>query len=282
MTRLVMGSFLVLFFLSCSAHQPDLRGFCSTRCPARGDFGKSGYHSQYYEDYILSYVFRARQQGTYIDVGANHPDKSNLTKRFYLAGWRGINIEPNPEMFKLLQEARQNDVNLNVGISDRAGALPFYRFAGSAHPLSTFDREIALQHKEKNLSFEEIPVPLITLNEVFEKNPFLQGRASFLNIDVEGFESKVLASIDLDKVHPEVIVVESTRPLTETISYQEWESILKNHGYLFATSDGLNRYYVHQTQRALLKDFVEISLCVNLDKLQKNLHLDGFKKIPTS
>src|SRR5262245_16124010 len=63
------------------------------QCPARGAFGDGPtYYSQFYEDYILGYVFKNQKTGFYVDVGANDPDKSSVTKYFYLAGWRGINI----------------------------------------------------------------------------------------------------------------------------------------------------------------------------------------------
>ena len=40
-------------------------------CPVRGPFGPgTPYHSQFYEDYILSYVFKGVAKGAYVDVGA--------------------------------------------------------------------------------------------------------------------------------------------------------------------------------------------------------------------
>ena len=58
-----------------------------------------------------------------MDVGANDPDQNSVTKLFYLAGWRGINIEPNPDMIELLEKNRPEDTNLKVGISDKPGTL---------------------------------------------------------------------------------------------------------------------------------------------------------------
>src|SRR5262245_22078906 len=49
-------------------------------CPTRGAFGDGPtYYSQFYEDYILGYVFKDQKRGFYVDVGANDPDKSSVT-----------------------------------------------------------------------------------------------------------------------------------------------------------------------------------------------------------
>src|SRR6478609_7897519 len=43
-------------------------------CPERGPFGPgTPFYSQFYEDYILSYVFQDVAKGTYVDVGAYDP-----------------------------------------------------------------------------------------------------------------------------------------------------------------------------------------------------------------
>jgi len=37
------------------------------------------------------------ERGFYIDVGAWSSDLDSVTRAFYEHGWRGINVEPNPE-----------------------------------------------------------------------------------------------------------------------------------------------------------------------------------------
>ena len=87
------------------------RSTITIECPARGPFGNGPtYYSQYYEDYILGYVFKDYEHGFYVDVGANDPDDMSVTKYFYLAGWRGINIEPIPELVAKLKKSRPEAV----------------------------------------------------------------------------------------------------------------------------------------------------------------------------
>jgi FkbM family methyltransferase len=247
------------------------------QCPVRGAFGNGPtYYSQFYEDYILAYVFKDQKSGFYVDVGANDPDDSSVTKYFYLAGWRGINIEPIPELVEKLNKSRPEDTNKGVAISDRPGELPFYKGV-KASGLSTLDPKIAASHQAKGFEFTKIMIPVTTLNAVLDEHAMDRPEITFLNVDVEGFEKQVLSSIDFMRYHPRVIMAESTAPLTEVATHQAWESILIDNGYIFAMDDGLNRYYVHKSQQSLLSKFIEANYCVLRDKLNKRLNLDGFK-----
>jgi FkbM family methyltransferase len=248
------------------------------QCPPRGAFGNGPtYYSQFYEDYILGYVFKEQKTGFYVDVGANDPDKSSVTKYFYLAGWRGINIEPIPELVEKLNTSRPEDTNKGVAISNRPGALIFYKGLGDASGLSTLSPKIAASHRAKGFKFATIKIPVTTLNAVLDEHAKAKAEITFLNVDVEGFEKQVFSSLDFKRYHPRVIMAEATAPLTEVATHHLWESILIDNGYVFAMDDGLNRYYVHGSQESLLPKFIEVNFCVMRDKLGKRLNLDGFE-----
>jgi FkbM family methyltransferase len=248
------------------------------QCPPRGPFGNGPtYYSQFYEDYVLAYVFKDHEHGFYVDVGANDPDDKSVTKYFYLEGWRGINIEPIPELIEKLNKARPEDTNKGVAISDRPGELPFYKGNGKASGLSTLSPTIAASHRARGYEFTKIMIPVVTLNAVLDEDAKNKSEITFLNVDVEGFEKQVLSGIDFKRYHPRVIMAEATAPLTEVATQQKWESILIDNGYIFAMDDGLNRYYVHSTDESLLPKFIEANYCVLRDKLDKRLHLDGFE-----
>ena len=247
------------------------------QCPVRGVFrGETTYYSQFYEDYILGYVFKDQKRGFYVDVGANDPDEMSVTKYFYLAGWRGINIEPIPELVEKLNSSRPEDTNKGVAISDKKGELTFYKGV-KASGLSTLSPKIAASHRAKGFEFTTIKIPVTTLNAVLDEHAKDQPEITFMNVDVEGFEKQVFSGIDFKRYHPRVIMAESMAPLTETATHQVWESILIDAGYIFAMDDGLNRYYVHGSQEHLLPKFIEANYCVQRDKLDKRLRLDGFE-----
>ena len=74
--------------------------------------------SQDYEDLIIDKLLGNKATGTYLDIGAFDPTDLSNTKRFYDRGWRGCNVEPDPVRFQKFLQARPDDINLNVGLSD--------------------------------------------------------------------------------------------------------------------------------------------------------------------
>jgi FkbM family methyltransferase len=247
-------------------------------CPVRGDFTSetSTYYSQFYEDYVLAYVFANIVSGVYVDVGANDPDNASVTKRLYLSGWSGVNIEPNPELLPAFARRRSRDDNVGVGISDAPARLRFYRFTREASGLSTFDPTLARSHRKAGFRYDELEVPVTTLTQVLDKSPRVNGAFDLLNVDVEGFERQVLRGLDFTKYPPAVIVIEATAPRTEQPTQHLWQDVILSAGYVFAMDDGLNRYYVGRAARALQDKFIEADFCVRLDKASKGINLDGF------
>jgi FkbM family methyltransferase len=245
-------------------------------CPVRGGFRTGAtYYSQFYEDYILSYVLKEVASGTYVDVGAHDPDVGSVTKHFYLRGWRGVNIEPNPERLAALEKGRPDDENFGVGIADTKATLPFFRFPRAAG-LSTFDRDIAVGHQKAGFAYEVLEIPVTTLTDVLDRSARVNAGFELLNVDVEGFERQVLAGLDFARYPPRLVMLESTAPMTEEPTHQRWEPILLEAGYRFAMDDGLNRYYVREGDHGLLNRFLEADYCVRVDKASKGINLDGF------
>src|SRR5687767_3072526 len=66
-------------------------------------------YAQCYEDLHLLRCFGAQRTGFYIDVGAGHPVYDNVSFAFYLRGWRGITVEPNPWLAELSAAVRPRD-----------------------------------------------------------------------------------------------------------------------------------------------------------------------------
>lgn len=236
------------------------------------------YFSQHYEDYILAQVFADTRDGTYVDVGANHPIHANNTAYFYHRGWHGITIEPNPEFAPLYARLRPRDTHLTIGAGDTEGRLTFHRVTApgrDATALSTFDDADARALAGRGYQVQDIQVPVLTLNSVLKQHPL--GGISVLSVDVEGFERQVLQGIDLRAHRPTVVVVEASVPQSEEPAYGKWEPILLGAGYVFAMFDGLNRYYVHRAHRALLPRFIDVDMCVKKSKLARGIKLDGWQ-----
>jgi len=205
-------------------------------------------YSQNGEDLIMNFICNVLdlQKPNYIDIGAHHPRKINNTLLFYTRGSRGINIEPNPSLFKKFLSLRKRDLNLNIGIADSTmESLPFYIFKDST--LSTFSKEEAEHISDiKNTAPIEIKsVSVMSINSLIQK--YNNGLApDILSIDTEGLDYIILKSLDLKKYRPKIICV-------ETISYDEKSGgqkdielidFLKQENYLVVADTYINTIFV--------------------------------------
>jgi FkbM family methyltransferase len=209
-------------------------------------------HSQNFEDVILWRALKHVKTGFYIDVGANDPDQFSITKSFYQLGWRGINIEPVPQWFEKLEKERPRDINLQVAAGNKKCELTLFEIPDTG--LSTFLKEMAEKH-EKEMGFEKIAreVSVLPLTDICLE--YHTAPIHFLNIDVEGTEKQVLEGLDLSRIRPWIILLESTIPRTAIEDYESWEPILLKAGYHFVYFDGLNRFYTADEHKELTESF---------------------------
>lgn len=190
--------------------------------------------------------------GFYIDVGASDPVEHSVTKAFYDAGWRGINIEPLPAHAAAFAAQRPRDLNLAIAAGSAEGSLTLYdvpAVRGWASP----EPAVAAMHRAAGHAVAELTVPVRPLAAVCAEH--VRGPIHFLKIDVEGFEGEVLRGMDFARWRPWVLVIEATRPNSRATCHEGWEHLVTGHGYRFAWFDGLNRYYVAPEQAALLRHF---------------------------
>jgi FkbM family methyltransferase len=198
-------------------------------------------YAQNFEDLMLWRALKHVDPGFYIDVGANDPDYDSVTKAFYERGWSGINVEPVPQWFERLQEARPRDINLQLALGAEPGEITLYELPDTG--LSTAEKEFAERHEaERGYQSRELRVKVDTLSSICER--FHPAPIHFLKIDVEGAEKAVFQGTDFGKIRPWIIVVEATLPNSQEESYSDWEPLLLNAGYEYVYFDGLNRYYV--------------------------------------
>ncbi len=177
-------------------------------------------HSQYGEDrralelladYDLS-------QGSYVDVGGNHPTTFSNSYLFYRKGMRGIVVEPNPEFVRLFNLFRPRDVVMQVGCSDvhGVGAL-----AISKTPLlSSLDSNLAGE------IWKRVFVPLVPLDAIVETvNP---AWIPFLSVDVEGHDAAVLRGAKATLRRTFLVCVEAWEG---TPQEQEVRALLREAGF---------------------------------------------------
>jgi FkbM family methyltransferase len=201
--------------------------------------------AQNFEDVLFHRAFKGKRDGTFVDIGAGHPFADSVTLWLRMRGWRGVNVEPNPIFFHDLQVHRHNDINLNVGVSDRPGESVFYQVEqnelGHGWGLSSFDPAAETAATQLGLKVNRLVVPITTLGQILEDH--CPDGVDILKIDVEGLEGAIIGSTDWARFRPKLICVESVEPNSARPSWQRWEHFLVNANYRFATFDGANSYY---------------------------------------
>jgi FkbM family methyltransferase len=166
-------------------------------------------YSQYGEDNIILTLLSLLQikEINYLDIGANHPYKFSNTALLYKRGIRGINIEPDPALCSFIAQHRPEDVNLNVGIHQSPGELPYYKFDDSVYNTLSDEEAVRIQQKGVKL-LDKVSVKVDTYNHVVQEN--LRGKAPvILFLDAEGLDEIIIDSIDFQKYAPRIICVET-------------------------------------------------------------------------
>jgi FkbM family methyltransferase len=207
--------------------------------------------SQSGEDLIISFIFNALKikKPTYIDIGAYHPFHYSNTALLYKSGSSGINIEPDPTMFKLLIKYRKRDINLNIGIGEKQGVADYYRM--NVPTLNTFSKSTAEKYRNEGDYFitDVSKIEISTLPNVINNycdNIF----PDFLNLDAEGIDETILKDLDLIQVKPKVICM-------ETISFSTSGRGIKNTDLIQYL---VQRDYMHYADTYINSIFVKKNL----------------------
>lgn len=200
-------------------------------------------NAQNAEDVVLWRALRHLPKGRYVEVGANHPSTSSITRAFYDRGWTGIEVEPVSEFVEAFRDERPDDVVVQAAVTDAdVSSVTLHVIAGTG--LSTLDETIGRMHRDSGLATREEVVPARRLNDILAEHLDPSDDIHFMVVDTEGSERGVLASVDLREWRPWILVVEATAPNSTEPTHEEWEHLVLEAGYEFCLFDGLSRFYV--------------------------------------
>jgi len=263
--------------------------WCGCRQMSRDPFVS---YAQNQEDVVLARALHPDEgAGFWVDVGAGDPVLDSVTAAFAERGWRGVNVEPLPREYDRLCAARPTDTNLRVALGATAGVGTLFvePAADRERPdpdapidrgASTMVPELVERYRAAGEEYTPIEVPVWTLAQVVAEH--VAGPVDFLKVDVEGFEREVLAGADWSSFRPRVVVMEATVPKSDEPAHDAWEPMLFEVGYRFALFDGLNRFYAHADEPALLQalavpanvfdNFVPYAWVHQLEEAQQRAH----------
>ncbi len=206
-------------------------------------------YAQRFEDLRLLRCFEGEASGFYIDIGAGHPVYDNVTFSFYLRGWCGITVEPNPWLAQLSEAVRPRDSRVAALVGAEPGEAIYY-LVEDFHGLSTTVEHHARAAQSKyGKRSQAMAMPVTTLRALCEQHA--RGSIDILKIDVEGAEREVLLGGDWQRFRPKIVAAEALAPVTLAPAWDAWEPLLIDKGYRFAAFDGLNRYYVTEEHAEL-------------------------------
>ena len=189
-------------------------------------------------DLLVEELFKNKNKGIYIDVGANHPFIGNNTYKLYKKGWEGINIDLDYSFIDSFKFHRPNDYNIQIAVSDKIGKQEIF-----------FHHErSAINTLEKNRGDKARKIKIIetaTLDSIIEKSRFKDKEIDFISIDVEGHELNILRGLNLKKYKPKIISVEyiDTEMKKEEFYHQNLDNIINSEVYKFMKD---NNYHLVQ------------------------------------
>jgi FkbM family methyltransferase len=212
---------------------------------------RRGSYSQAGEDLIVKFIFDTigMRKPSYIDIGAHHPFYFNNTAVLYENGSRGINVEPDQNLFGEFEKHRKGDINLNCGVSAADGTMDLYVM--NVPTMNTFSEDEAQrQVRENNFQIiRKVPVPMLSVPTIISRH--CNGVfPDFLNLDIESLDEVVIGSIDFKGSIPTIICLE-TVSFSDNGRGQKNTAIIKQieqYGYMVYADSFINTIFVQKNK----------------------------------
>lgn len=183
------------------------------------------------------------RRGFFIEAGANDGvTQSNTLFYERFRGWRGLLIEPIPDLAARCRKNRRRSIVENCALVADSVAQPqvamrFCNLMSLVKGAMTADAE--QQHIEKGSSIQkvesyELTVPARTLTEILDEHRIK--RVDFFSLDVEGYELEVLRGLDFTRHRPRFLLVETRdRAALEAHIGPHYETVaeLSHHDVLY-------------------------------------------------
>ena len=193
------------------------------------------------EDLIASRLLGAHARtGFYVDVGCHDPVHLSNTLLMYQRGWRGVNIDAQPAIIARIARSRPGDrcVCALVGEPDRERELVIFADAS----LSTADPTLAAAWAQRSPVITRSSMVTRSLTEILAECAPVP-TIDFLNVDVEGMELEVLASLDFSRFDVRLLAAEIHGLNLTQPSQQQLVSFLSHRSFVLVAYNGLTAFF---------------------------------------
>ena len=173
-------------------------------------FSKSG------DDIQLMKLINKTKPGTYVDIGCCHPVKASNSYYFSLSGWKGLCIDPNPDLEPLYKTFRPKDYFINTAIRESNTNLDYYFLEESS--MNTVILDSIKKDNLEDKIIKKTKIPVYSLKDIFGKYLTENDRLDFFDVDAEGYDLEILKTNDWKKHRPRIVVKESDVNLKSDIT----------------------------------------------------------------
>ncbi len=205
-----------------------------------------GYYSQKGQDKFLNEeVFNGKEGGFFVDIGAH--DGISFSNSYFFEkylGWKGICIEPNPDIFPKLIQNRLS-LCLQLAVAKENKKFNFLKCEGYMLEMYSGIFELMdvkhIERIEKEMqifggSCSTIEIQCKPISEIL--NEYNINSIDFINIDIEGGEEEAIKSIDFKKTKIKAILVENNFRENKIQKY------LESWGYKYIRTIGKDDIYI--------------------------------------
>jgi FkbM family methyltransferase len=241
----------------------------SKKRPAAGASTKN--HERFYKmsptcqipglDSVYEQYFGRKTNGCFVEVGAYDGEYVSNTSCLADVGWTGYYIEPVHEYFQRCSTRHAKNKNIIVSqlaIGAETGRVDV-NVGGALSTISDVMKRNFESLEWSKSSFsgnKKIRVDQLTLDEYLTSHAVKPG-FELLAVDVEGYEWNVFRNFDIEKWHPQMVIVELHD---------------QNDDYLLIREDCKNivRYFADHNYKAIYKDSTNTIYMLNPSQAHSN------------
>jgi FkbM family methyltransferase len=212
---------------------------------------QSPYFSQNGQDqFLIEDVFQGKNEGFFVDIGANDGITFSNTYALEKKGWQGLCVEPHPDVFELLRRNRSCECICAAATgSSTLQSLEFWKISAdriqncmlSGFPqfMNSFQTDRIQRLLESgDLKVEHVKVPTLNLGDRLSRVGGQSAAPDVICIDVEGAEWGILIGLLNKGVRPSAFCIENNE-LHYLLCYE-----MHKRGYSLKAIKGGDEIYV--------------------------------------
>lgn len=200
------------------------------------------------EDRFLSVLFQNIDRGFYVDFGCFHPTIYSNTFLLYRRGWRGLNLDANPDAINSMNRERPDDINVFMAVAEERGTAQLTYF-GEFASSNTISRDFAADIvRKQGVEIKRlIDVACDSTAAILDKFLEKDTKIDYWNVDLEGFDLVALRTNNWAKYRPTVISVEDFEVAIADASRSKIHSLMTDLDYAAAGRYLYTTFYIDRS-----------------------------------